>query len=1162
MERGAREVVEVTAGLEARNRVICLFSLCFVAGAGSACLIAAEVAYVLDPFETASWGVRWGTVALSPKVSPQMTLVASPVHSGKGAAKVIVPPGERLVLVTQHTKTFVNNGEKPFLQLLGRPTAMRLWVFGQKGGQKLVLSVYDKDRKEIELPRATVNFDGWQEIRFPIPDLPLPVQFGTLAIIGGERGEALVLDDLAVETVLDKPTLYLDAQLADPLKELVEGQSFTVHLTGQSLAAPRRGVVHWRLVETGGETRRIREEGDVKFDLPAGGCLYRTLSFRPPAGVYEVEFAADDAGATAEAHLFPKRDRAKRADAVRLVKSFLRGGSTTVVFQNDLVPYLMLHSKERELVLFNGLPMGGLQMFGRFPEGCWLIAWFSGVKAFRGMTLSNGAKLADFDVPLLVSFQHKPTAQAITSDGFRLTFEKECGYVWMMPLYGLRRYPLSESEKWPGKRRPPGLEDAIEKSRFWMRAMRAVPVSAREDYTIDALADAVTITESFDYLTIEDDWGTRPLFAAPVQPIVSLARDAGMKIEFSDEPADLGCLTSVGPYRLVKDKRSYSFTLRGFLKYINETRLDEQEYAGGVAVNLERNYRWTCHEAYQILHLGRLSPRLAPDGRAYAQNGIRCLVAFMLNPENLRFTYDRQKSRLYVHDGMNWERMERLDSNAVAAEHVRAFYYAADYGAMSDLVKAHWRHIQALDNVYSDSTCWATSAFNAGGGDAFDSVFNGHISMARMASIVGDKDAYARACYMAAKKFIAAVAMVKGAPEYLRQFDPPVGAALRPNESKDPAATYWTDICGGTFGFMPSNHPITHRPDEAEYHFAYDHLRDSLARPKFNPGPHDFLGKSPDDWARWKWLDKFTLPIVDARPRPGIDLTGSQGGNYMIDISFAPYYPPRIEWKAFKLASGEPLNFGYLTPGPQRLPIQRTSAAINWVLSLTGCHWTEPLGDLTTFRSLPSQLQALVIENARDRIGECTVLFEQQAAQDWLVCGPFPMDSCDRFDEAHPPEKAVDLEATYPTTLAGKSYTARWKRAAVRDYKLDFNALYEPNLEDGGNGSVHCAVAYALVYIKSPDERRVKLCVGSDDAIRIWLNDSLLHSHHVHRLAALDQDIVGALLRPGWNKLLVKVENRTGDRGWELLFRIADEKLLPFADIQLATQPGNGTPPR
>ncbi len=44
-----------------------------------------------------------------------------------------------------------------------------------------------------------------------------------------------------------------------------------------------------------------------------------------------------------------------------------------------------------------------------------------------------------------------------------------------------------------------------------------------------------------------------------------------------------------------------------------------------------------------------------------------------------------------------------------------------------------------------------------------------------------------------------------------------------------------------------------------------------------------------------------------------------------------------------------------------------------------------------------------------------------------------------------------------------------------------------------------------------------------------------------------------ANLRAGWNKVLVRVENRSA--GWEFFFRIADDQLLPFSDLKWATQP-------
>ncbi len=89
-------------------------------------------------------------------------------------------------------------------------------------------------------------------------------------------------------------------------------------------------------------------------------------------------------------------------------------------------------------------------------------------------------------------------------------------------------------------------------------------------------------------------------------------------------------------------------------------------------------------------------------------------------------------------------------------------------------------------------------------------------------------------------------------------------------------------------------------------------------------------------------------------------------------------------------------------------------------------------------------------------------------------------------------------------------------------------------------------VAYALTYVWSPDERPTKVFVGSDDGVRIWLNDELIHHHLVKRGPIPDNDKAEGVLKKGWNKLLVKVEE--GEGWWGFYLRIPDPgKELKFS---------------
>ncbi len=88
-------------------------------------------------------------------------------------------------------------------------------------------------------------------------------------------------------------------------------------------------------------------------------------------------------------------------------------------------------------------------------------------------------------------------------------------------------------------------------------------------------------------------------------------------------------------------------------------------------------------------------------------------------------------------------------------------------------------------------------------------------------------------------------------------------------------------------------------------------------------------------------------------------------------------------------------------------------------------------------------------------------------------------------------------------------------------------------------------MAYALTYIHSPRELDTQIGAGSNDGVRLWLNDRLIHHPSVTRHASPNEDIVAVNFQKGWNKVLVKID-QLGLR-WGLFFNVSDpERILTF----------------
>jgi hypothetical protein len=66
--------------------------------------------------------------------------------------------------------------------------------------------------------------------------------------------------------------------------------------------------------------------------------------------------------------------------------------------------------------------------------------------------------------------------------------------------------------------------------------------------------------------------------------------------------------------------------------------------------------------------------------------------------------------------------------------------------------------------------------------------------------------------------------------------------------------------------------------------------------------------------------------------------------------------------------------------------------------------------------------------------------------------------------------------------------------------------------------------------------------------VKLWLNDALVWRSNRYRGAIFDDDIFQATLKPGLNKILIKICNRIGE--WGFYFRVTDEQGNGVHDIQ------------
>ncbi len=148
---------------------------------------------------------------------------------------------------------------------------------------------------------------------------------------------------------------------------------------------------------------------------------------------------------------------------------------------------------------------------------------------------------------------------------------------------------------------------------------------------------------------------------------------------------------------------------------------------------------------------------------------------------------------------------------------------------------------------------------------------------------------------------------------------------------------------------------------------------------------------------------------------------------------------------------------------------------------------------------------------------------------DWKILGPFK-NGADKISLSFAPtleaelvsETGPDFDATYPSgdkTVVWKSYTAG-KKGYVNLDKIV--------------GRTDFAIAYAYTELNSVHARETLLRCGSDDGIKVWVNNKPVHENDATRAYAAGEDEAAIFLSEGTNRILVKITNQVGGWGFDV----------------------------
>jgi hypothetical protein len=200
----------------------------------------------------------------------------------------------------------------------------------------------------------------------------------------------------------------------------------------------------------------------------------------------------------------------------------------------------------------------------------------------------------------------------------------------------------------------------------------------------------------------------------------------------------------------------------------------------------------------------------------------------------------------------------------------------------------------------------------------------------------------------------------------------------------------------------------------------------------------------------------------------------------------------------------------------------------------------------------PEQVDA--IAKALEKLGaKVDVARHTGLVLSWYLITPFDHKKGAGWDVAYPPEKAIDLAATYD---GADGKPARWVAHTTTDRAgvVDLNKAL---------GKLKGTIAYACAFLDSPADREVELRVGCINGLKVWLNGKQLFANEeYHHGMRVDQYAARGTLKKGANTILLKVaqneQKEQWAQEWRFQLRVCDRvgAGVPFTQEKPAAKGG------
>lgn len=173
----------------------------------------------------------------------------------------------------------------------------------------------------------------------------------------------------------------------------------------------------------------------------------------------------------------------------------------------------------------------------------------------------------------------------------------------------------------------------------------------------------------------------------------------------------------------------------------------------------------------------------------------------------------------------------------------------------------------------------------------------------------------------------------------------------------------------------------------------------------------------------------------------------------------------------------------------------------------------------------------------------------------WITLGPFDNENRSGFGRAFEPEGELDQPISITRSYQGKERPVKWRvppEPAAYGW-VDFGEMMRPRDQI-------CAYATTFVRAKSGTKapRAISIWAGASGAFRVYWNGDAVIEDKGYRDLDIDRFAATVSLRPGNNRIVVKVCG--ADDSPKLALRIGDEKGAPEQGVETVADPSLSPP--